>query len=144
MRRGACLPLDRSSTPPHLYQLMRVGLLLNNQQGDQGMLDLQEIRDMLLFTRVSYVLPYHMGQITIKTTNPKCRLHWCLIEFIDCCCQSVNFSKESITSTGPNPFPFLLLLCLPKVNSFRNIIFYLSTVFTFRHIFNHKNCRCFL
>jgi hypothetical protein len=37
---------------------MRVGLLLN-QQGDQGMLDLQEIRDMLLFTRVSYVLPYH-------------------------------------------------------------------------------------
>jgi hypothetical protein len=37
---------------------MRVGLLLN-QQGDQGgMLDLQEIRDMLLFTRVSYI-PYH-------------------------------------------------------------------------------------
>ncbi len=59
MRRGACLPLDRSSTPPHLYQLMRVGLLLN-QQGDQGMLDLQEIRDMLLFTRVS---------ITYRTTH---------------------------------------------------------------------------
>ncbi len=56
MRRGACLPLDRSSTPPHLYQLMRVGLL--RDQGDQ-MLDLQEIRDMLLFTRVSYVLWYH-------------------------------------------------------------------------------------
>jgi hypothetical protein len=34
---------------------MRVGLLLNNQQSDQGMLDLQEIRDMLLFTRVSYI-----------------------------------------------------------------------------------------
>jgi len=23
-------------------------------------------------------------QITIKTPNPKCRLYWCLIEFIDC------------------------------------------------------------
>jgi hypothetical protein len=59
MRRGACLPLDRSSTPPHLYQLMRVGLLSNQQGGDQGMLDLQEIRDMLLFTRVSYIVRYH-------------------------------------------------------------------------------------
>jgi hypothetical protein len=40
---------------------MRVGLLLNNQQGDQGgMLDLQEIRDMLLFTRVSYVTIPHI------------------------------------------------------------------------------------
>jgi hypothetical protein len=37
---------------------MRVGLLLNNQQGEHQMLDLQEIRDMLLFTRVSYI-PYH-------------------------------------------------------------------------------------
>jgi hypothetical protein len=25
-----------------------------------------------------------MDQITIKTPNPKCRLYWCLIEFIDC------------------------------------------------------------
>ena len=24
----------------------------------------------------------NMGQISIKTTNPKCRLYWCLIEFI--------------------------------------------------------------
>jgi hypothetical protein len=24
-----------------------------------------------------------MNQITIKTPNPKCRLYWCLIEFID-------------------------------------------------------------
>ncbi len=24
-----------------------------------------------------------MGQITIKTPNPKCRLYWCLIDFID-------------------------------------------------------------
>jgi hypothetical protein len=24
-----------------------------------------------------------MDQITIKATNPKCRLYWCLIEFID-------------------------------------------------------------
>ncbi len=63
MRRGACLPLDRSSTPPHLYQLMRVGLLLSNQQGDQGMLDLQEIRDMLLFTRVSYILHIKSGNV---------------------------------------------------------------------------------
>jgi hypothetical protein len=24
-----------------------------------------------------------MDQLSIKTPNPKCRLHWCLIEFID-------------------------------------------------------------
>jgi hypothetical protein len=24
-----------------------------------------------------------MDQISIKTTNPKCRLYWCFIEFID-------------------------------------------------------------
>jgi hypothetical protein len=24
-----------------------------------------------------------MDQITIKTPNPKCRLYWCLIEFMD-------------------------------------------------------------
>jgi hypothetical protein len=24
-----------------------------------------------------------MDQISIKTPNPKCRLHWCLVEFID-------------------------------------------------------------
>jgi hypothetical protein len=44
---------------------MRVGLLLN-QQGDQGMLDLQEIRDMLLFTRVSYI-PYHTLSVIYYT-----------------------------------------------------------------------------
>jgi hypothetical protein len=26
----------------------------------------------------------HMDQITITTTNLKCRFYWCLIEFIDC------------------------------------------------------------
>ncbi len=25
----------------------------------------------------------HMDEGTIKTQNPKCRLYWCLIEFID-------------------------------------------------------------
>jgi hypothetical protein len=30
-----------------------------------------------------------MDQITIKTPNPKCRLYWCFIEFIDLEIQSV-------------------------------------------------------
>jgi hypothetical protein len=29
------------------------------------------------------VLPLPIDQTTIKTPNPKCRLYWCLIEFID-------------------------------------------------------------
>jgi hypothetical protein len=32
---------------------------------------------------LGYVNEYAMDQITIKTPNPKCRLYWCLIEFID-------------------------------------------------------------
>ena len=56
MRRGRGLPLDRATTPPHLYHLMRLGLLPNNSSSSQDqLLDLQEIRDMLLFTRVSSV-----------------------------------------------------------------------------------------
>jgi hypothetical protein len=27
--------------------------------------------------------PLRHGQITIKTPDPKCRLYWCLMEFID-------------------------------------------------------------
>ena len=57
MRRGLGLPLDRSSTPPHLFHLMRVGLRPTSSSSSSShqdqMLDLQEIRDMLLFTRVS-------------------------------------------------------------------------------------------
>jgi hypothetical protein len=40
-----------------------------------------------LYSRISNVLLYLIGfrmyQITVKTPNPKCRLYWCLIEFID-------------------------------------------------------------
>jgi hypothetical protein len=36
-------------------------------------------RDLFLIS----FLPSTMDQITIKTPNPKCRLCWCLIEFID-------------------------------------------------------------
>jgi hypothetical protein len=30
-----------------------------------------------------YSFPSHIDQKTVKTPNPKCRLYWCLIEFID-------------------------------------------------------------
>jgi hypothetical protein len=29
------------------------------------------------------VFVHNIDQLTIKTPNPKCRLYWCLIEFID-------------------------------------------------------------
>ncbi len=56
-----------------------------------------------------------MDHIIIKTVNPKCRLYWCLIEFIDWRLQSVVlvFSTPLVTSApltfslvDPPPFPF--------------------------------------
>jgi hypothetical protein len=32
---------------------------------------------------VVYVYVYNHGGRNYKDTNPKCRLHWCLIKFID-------------------------------------------------------------
>jgi hypothetical protein len=40
--------------------------------------------------RRSGSVPLPHGQISIKTPNPKCRLYWCLIEFIDCTVDTVN------------------------------------------------------
>jgi hypothetical protein len=38
-----------------------------------------------------------MDQITIKTQKPKCRLYWCLIEFIDLrSLESVHFIKTDL------------------------------------------------
>jgi hypothetical protein len=48
---------------------MRVGLL-RDQQGDHQMLDLQEIRDMLLFTRVSITNRTTRGANNYKDIKP--------------------------------------------------------------------------
>jgi hypothetical protein len=56
-----------------------------------------------------------MGQIIIKTPNPKCRLYWCLIEFIDwiysqSCWSSELARRPSNLLTG-SPAPLSPSLC---------------------------------
>ena len=48
VRRGAGLPLHRSSLPRYIYRLLHQGLVWEEKERD---LDLQEVRDMLLVTR---------------------------------------------------------------------------------------------
>ena len=48
VRRGAGLPLHRSSLPRYIYRLLHQGLVWDEKERD---LDLQEVRDMLLVTR---------------------------------------------------------------------------------------------
>ena len=52
--QGTRLPLDKRTMPRNLFQLINVGL--NN---NKDYLDLQEIRDMLLITRVSLYQIYY-------------------------------------------------------------------------------------
>ena len=49
------------------------------------------------------VWPQSMGQISIKTPNPKCRLYWCLIEFIDWrYSQSCRYFRPSFANCWPS------------------------------------------
>ncbi len=53
-------------------------------------------------------MKYTMDQITIKTPNPKCRLYWCFIEFIDWRIKSVMLVFRQLVWTSA-PLTFLLV-----------------------------------
>ncbi len=55
-----------------------------------------------------------MDQITIKTPNPKCRLYWCLIDFIDWkYSQSCCYFRPALRSIAPLTFSLVGSPTLP-------------------------------
>jgi len=64
----------RSCSAAGFWQPQLPLLLVSKSKSNQNYL-------LLLLNRRIYVPPT-MDQITIKTPNPKCRLYWCVIEFI--------------------------------------------------------------
>ncbi len=51
-----------------------------------------------------------VDQITKKTSNPKCRLYWCLIEFIDWrCSQSCWYFRPLLWTSAPLTFSLVHL-----------------------------------
>ncbi len=48
---------------------------------DLGTIAIRKCRSLKIAAKGDY--PVSMDQIAIKTPNPKCRLYWCLIDFID-------------------------------------------------------------
>ncbi len=68
-----------------------------------------------------------MDQISIKTPNPKCRLYWCLIEFVDWkYVQSVMlvFSTPLVTYSVPLTFSLVHYPPPPCVNKYRGMYSY--------------------
>ncbi len=66
----------------------------------------------------SYVCVWGLGmdQITIKTPNPKCRVYWCLIEFIDWrYSQSCWYFWPLLWTNTPVTFSLVCLPPLPHV-----------------------------
>ncbi len=59
-------------------------------------------------------MTHSMDQISIKTPNPKCRLHWRLIEFIDWRYKSVML-VFSIPLVNYRPLTFSLVTCIHTV-----------------------------
>ncbi len=50
-------------------------------------------------------MKYTLDHITIKTPNPKCRLYWCLIKFIDWRIQSVMLTfRHPLWTSAPQTF----------------------------------------
>ncbi len=60
-----------------------------------------------------------MDKLTIKTPNPKCRLYWCLIEFIDWrYSQSCWYFRPALWTIAPLTFSLVgLPLPIPCVNT---------------------------
>ncbi len=61
-------------------RLLLVTLLLRHGRNVDDNIEFLSIRTYLI---VSAWWVWCMDEITIKTTNPKCRLYWCLIDFTD-------------------------------------------------------------
>ena len=73
------------------------------------------------------VSSHNMDQIFIETPNPKCRLYWCLIVFIDWrYSQSCWYFQSLLWTSAPLTFSLVCLPCLPPlplpcVNKYRPI-----------------------
>jgi hypothetical protein len=68
-----------------------------------------------------------MDQITLKTPGPKCRLYWCLKEFIDCEeSQSGWYFRPLLWTSAPLTFSLVHLPLLPPpcVTKFRGMSLY--------------------
>ncbi len=62
-----------------------------------------------------------MDQISTKTTNPKCRLYWCLIEFID-----KRYNQSGISDPSCELAPLFPPPPPPCVNKYRGLHSYRS------------------
>ncbi len=83
---------------------------------------------LILKSRKSMTLCINdMDQITIRTPNPKCRLYWCLIEFIDWrYSQSFWYFRPLLWISAPLTFSLVHLPPppLPCVNKHRGMYSY--------------------
>ncbi len=69
--------------------------------------------------------PQCMNQITIKTPNPKRRLHWCLIEFIDWrYSQSCWCFRPLLWTSAFLTFSLVHLSSFPRVNKYGGMYLY--------------------
>jgi hypothetical protein len=80
---------------------------------------------MLWYLYVNKSMVCSMDQLTIKKPNPKCRLYWCFIEFIDWRYSQpcwLVFSTPLLNYSAPLTFSLVHLPSLPSVNKYRDTV----------------------
>ncbi len=76
---GEGRPLPRNRL--HLEEPL--DLVLGVLDADEGAAAPKTKKNKLAMSLLRMQIPTRMDEETIKTQNPKCRLYWCLIDFID-------------------------------------------------------------